>query len=206
MQEFVQSQFGVNLNNLFSSSKWSSTSNTSGFRTPKPTLFGVPPMSFAATDATMQQYAPSFDALTNTGGVVRSTGVISLLTSSPDRLAPYGPSITDMEYLRLEDNLIGKKASLPIEKGPPPHCASSDIEVPIHCSQAVPHCVSAHEAEIAPPLKYPQVEDTPSIEPSSIRADEEMESPWQTTVTLERMQSDDCDDPFGCISPLEKPV
>jgi hypothetical protein len=196
----------VNLNDLFSSSKWSSTSNTSGFRTPKPTLFGVPPMSFAATNATMQQYVPSFDALTNTSGVVRSAGVTSLLTSSPDRLAPYGPSITDMEYLRLEDNLIGKKASLPIEKGPPPHCASSDIEVPILCSQAMSHCVSAHEAEIAPPLKYPRVEDTPSAEPSSVRADEEMESPGRATVIPERMQSDDCDDPFRGISPLEKSV
>jgi hypothetical protein len=204
MQEFVQSQFEVNLNDLFSSSKWSSTSNTSGFWTTKPTLFSIPPMSFAVANAIMQQYSPSFDALTHTSGVVRSAGVTSLLTSSPDRLAPYGPSITDMEYLRLEDNLIGKKASLH-KKGPPPHCASSDI-VPIHYSQAVSYYVSTHEAEIAPPLKYPRVEDTPSAEPSSVRTDEEMESPWRTTVTPERMQSNDCDDPFGGISPLEKSV
>ena len=99
MQEFVQSQFGVNLNDLLSSSKWSSTSNTSRFWIPKLTLFGVLPKLFPTADAIIQQYAPFFYALTNTSGVVRSIGVTSLLILSPDRVAPYGLNITDMDYL-----------------------------------------------------------------------------------------------------------
>ena len=56
------------------------------------------------------------------------------------------------------------------------------------------HYVSAHEAEIAPPLKYPQVEDISSTKPSFVHDDEEMESPRPTTITSERMQLDDCNE------------